>query len=56
MPDNVALDLTHIPRRSPRGGGVDDLNLLGISRPANSAVFTVYLAARGKLTAEIRAP
>ncbi|HXF15852.1 MAG TPA: DUF4403 family protein [Burkholderiales bacterium] len=37
-------------------GGVDDLNLLGISRPANGSVFTVYLAARGKVTAEILAP
>jgi len=37
-------------------GTVEDLNLLGISRPANGAVFTVYLAARGKVSAEVLAP
>jgi hypothetical protein len=32
---------------------VEDLTLLGVSRLPNGAVFTAYLAARGKLAAEI---
>jgi hypothetical protein len=34
-------------------GTVEDLTLLGVSRQPNGAVFTAYIAARGKLSAEI---
>jgi hypothetical protein len=37
-------------------GKVEDLSLLAISRHANDAVFTAYLAARGSISADIDAP
>ena len=37
-------------------GTVEDLSLLGVSRLSNEHVFTIFLAARGKVSAEVVAP
>ena len=37
-------------------GKVEELSLLGVSRHTNDVVFTAFLAARGKVSAEIEAP
>lgn len=37
-------------------GTVQDLRLLGVSRRSTDVVFTAYLSARGKISAEIGAP
>jgi hypothetical protein len=37
-------------------GTVQDLSLVGIYRLPNSSVFTAYLAARGKIRAEVDVP